>query len=180
MAFKIGYARAFPTNSDINDPKRSFELKKYYYQHPLKNMSETFINIFIFCVVLVLYLHIYMHSKTSNDLEIFEMSTVENMNGVLEFLQPTLIALPEPFPSPLSIQTYGVFDVKVRNKNEKSNVSELYLPFCLSDAQKLFQVDTSNNYFSECNHEFLQETGLKKHFEPLDELLKPTACCFTQ
>jgi hypothetical protein len=34
---------------------------------------KTVINIFIFCLILFIYLHIQYHLKTSNDLEIYEI-----------------------------------------------------------------------------------------------------------
>lgn len=141
-------------------------------------MSELFGNIFIFCIVLVFYLHIYRHSKTSNDLEVFEITddiTSEKLNEVLEFLQPAIFKLP-PSTS-LALNTYGAFDIKIRNSKETSCLGEMYLPLCLTDAIILFQKDVSQNYFSEKNMEFLQETGLIKHLEYYDEILKPSACC---
>lgn len=141
-------------------------------------MSETFLNIFIFCVVLVFYLHIYRHSKISNDLEIFEMATETTstkLNEVLEFLQPVFFKVPINFDLPLS--NYGAFDINIRNAN--NYVDEIYLPLCFSDANILINTDSSQNYFSENNQEFLQETGLVKHLESFDELLKPSACCYS-
>jgi hypothetical protein len=140
-------------------------------------MNESFINVFIFCVVLILYIQIYHHSKVSDDLEVFELTdkieTKEKLDEVLDYLQPTLFRM--EFMPILSLDSYSAFDLRIRNT---SDVQPFYLPFCLKDANQLFDTDSSQNYFSEHNFEFLQETGLVKQYEHLEEILKPSSCCY--
>ena len=47
------------------------EYNMFYYNTIVYYHIIYFIAIFIFCVVLFLYLHIYYHLKTSNDLEVY-------------------------------------------------------------------------------------------------------------
>ena len=140
-------------------------------------MSDTFTTILIFCGVLVLYIHIYKHQKCSNDLEVYEIVeiTKDRLDEVLETLQPAVFT--DPDIETLNMDSYHAFDVKIRNVNDHEiDISELYLPFSLTDAKKLFEKDVSKNYFSENNSEFLVETGLVKKVQFEDELLRPSMC----
>ena len=51
-----------------------------------------FIAIFIFCVVLFLYLHIYYHLKTSNDLEVYtiEKPSKDKLEEICDLRQPVI------------------------------------------------------------------------------------------
>ena len=51
-----------------------------------------FIAIFIFCVVLFLYLHIYYHLKTSNDLEVYtiERPSKNKLEEICDLRQPVV------------------------------------------------------------------------------------------
>ena len=50
------------------------------------------LNILIFMIILLVYLHIYYHLKVSNDLEIFEheISNKNNLEEVLNSRQPVV------------------------------------------------------------------------------------------
>ena len=51
-----------------------------------------FIAIFIFCVVLFLYLHVYYHLKTSNDLEVYTIDrpSKEKLEEICDLRQPVI------------------------------------------------------------------------------------------
>jgi len=51
------------------------------------------LNILIFMIILLVYLHIYYHLKVSNDLEIFEheISNKNNLEEILNLRQPVVI-----------------------------------------------------------------------------------------
>lgn len=53
------------------------------------------ITVFIFVIVLFLYLHIYYHFKTSNDLEVFEVSNLskERFEEICNLRQPLTLDL---------------------------------------------------------------------------------------
>jgi hypothetical protein len=147
-------------------------------------MNDFLANIFIFCIVLVLYLHVYRHTKQSNDLEVYEIESHERLEEVLDCLQPTLfdLDLNEPTLTRKSMtKLYHAFEINIRDNADIQNntLVELYLPFVLKDANNLFQSDVSKNYFSENNQDFLQETGLIKLFRKYDEILRPQMNCNT-
>jgi len=150
-------------------------------------MWQFFINILIFCLVLFIYLHIYFHNKICNDLEIFHIDNLDNINKdyleeILDHRQPVIIDhQDEVFLSKLSWdQIYNnnsAFDIKIRNKNDNSENSDLYINLPLESANKLFEKDQNNYYFSEFNKDFIQETGLNKIFSSNDSFLRPYMVC---
>ena len=50
------------------------------------------INLFVFCLILFLYIHIYFHIKTSNYLEIYEVESPskEKLEELCDLKQPTI------------------------------------------------------------------------------------------
>jgi len=138
------------------------------------------ISFFIFCLVLFIYLHIQFHLKTSNDLEIYEIDDVskDKLEEVCDLRQPVLFdynndKIVETTNSRFILENYHAFEIKIRNINETHNNSELYLNLPLHASIKLFNEDKNSNYFSENNSDFLNETGVIKHFKYNDEYLRP-------
>jgi hypothetical protein len=68
---------------------------------------------------------------------------------------------------------YNAFEIKIRNTNETDLNAELYIPLPLHSSMKLFNEDTNSTYFSENNNDFLEETGVIKHFKYNDDFLRP-------
>ena len=134
------------------------------------------ITIFIFAIVLFIYLHIYYHIKTSNDLEVFEVSNLskDRLEEVCNLRQPLTFYLDINCFDSLSIneieKTYNSFDIKLRDMSGNSN-SELYLPLTFNKARTV--IKKSNIYFSEQNEDFLNETSLIKTFKLNDFFLRP-------
>ena len=136
---------------------------------------------FIFCLVLFLYLHIQFHLKTSDDLEIYEMDqpSKEKLEDVCDIRQPVLFDFDD---SKNIIETtnreyilfhYPSFEMKIRNINDHDMNSELFIPLPLHSSIKLFDEDKKGSYYSENNSDFLQETGVIKHFQYNDSFLRP-------
>tara|TARA_B110000114_G_scaffold172747_1_gene199757 strand:+ start:903 stop:1778 length:876 start_codon:yes stop_codon:yes gene_type:complete len=72
------------------------------------------------------------------------------------------------------IEKYSSFDFKIRNVNRNIlDEEELYIPLKLSDLHNVFQRDKEGRYITERNAEFLEETGLVKHFKYNDSLIRP-------
>jgi len=140
-------------------------------------MSDTFSNILVFCVVLLLYLHINKQLKISDDLEVYELIdlTKDKLDDVIEYIQPTVVDF--NYSMELNLQPYKGFDLNIRNVNDEKLNTEIYLPLQWLEAKSLLKNDLSQNYFTEMNMDFLRETGLDKHYESLDELLRPSMCC---
>ena len=140
-----------------------------------------FIAIFIFCVVLFLYLHIYYHLKTSNDLEVYtiERPSKDKLEEICDLRQPVVFEfsnerLLESCNLASLDDNYGAFDIKLRDIQQKDDNSELYLPFLLKEALKIFQSDNQSKYMTENNGEFLEETGAIKNFRYNDSFLRPS------
>ncbi len=136
---------------------------------------DILINLFIFCLILFLYIHVYYNIKTSNYLEVYEIDnpSKEKFEELCNLKQPLVInnfpIIDNTFNLEYLNTNYNSFDVKIRNKE---NI-ELFLPITLSKAIELFDKDASNSYISEGNKDFLEETTIEKIFNTNDLLLRP-------
>ena len=142
------------------------------------------VSILIFCIVLFLYLHIYHHLKTSNDLEVYELEnpSKETLEEICDIRQPVLFKynnndILETTQLPRVVEQYGAFDIKMRNivdsVDDGGVKTELWLPLVLNEAVTLCRDDTKSQYLSENNSDFLEETGLVKRMKYNDTFLRP-------
>jgi hypothetical protein len=78
--------------------------------------------------------------------------------------------------------SYQAFEIKIRNvkeregegdKQKNDDDTEMYMPLPLHSAVKLFEEDKQSTYISENNTDFLQESGVIKHFQYNDQFLRP-------
>jgi len=136
------------------------------------------LSIGIFCIVLLIYLHVYYHLKVSNDLEIYELDDLDKskMEEVCNMRQPILLKFPNEnitriFSHKTIMNDYNIFDVKVRKWEENNNECQ-HIPLKMSLANKLIEKNNSE-YYSERNSDFLEETGLVKHIKAIDDVFKP-------
>jgi hypothetical protein len=132
--------------------------------------------------VLFLYLHVYFQLKTSDDLEIYEIDnpSKDKLEEICDLRQPVLFQfqndrLFESCQRSAILDTYGAFDIKIRNVKQSTldNEHNLYVPLAFSNALKVIREDTDNKYLVENNSEFLEETGLVKSFKYNDVFLRP-------
>ena len=71
-------------------------------------------------------------------------------------------------------ENYNPFDIKIRDISaEGGDKNSLYLPVSLKEGVELFKKDTDSKYITEKNQEFLEETGMIKHFRYNDSFLRP-------
>lgn len=152
------------------------------------------IRFIVFFIMLFLYIHIYHHTKTSSDLELYELDipTKTQLEEICDVRQPVKFKYnEEPFLEYTNLslveENYGVFDVKIRNMKQYLDSSsspfyktqdlpleqESYIPFLLTKAIPLFQKDKSHKFYSENNQQFLQETGITKKYQYYDSFLRP-------
>lgn len=145
-------------------------------------MLKIFIGMFIFCLVLFFYTHIQFHLKTSDDLEIYEIDqpSKDKMEEICDYRQPVLFdceedgnKIIENTNKDVLLENYPVFEIKIRECNEPDKNSELYVPLQLHVGNKLFNEDNQSRYFSECNGDFLTETGAIKNMNYYDSFLRP-------
>ena len=130
---------------------------------------------FVFSLMLFLYLHIYYHLKTGDDLEVFTLNTPskDKLEDMCAQRQPILFKynnrlILDNFKTAKMVNEHGVFDVGIRKKED-----DLYLPVLLKEAIDLFRSDKEENYFTEKNYDLLQETGLHKILRNNDYFLRP-------
>lgn len=132
------------------------------------------LTIFIFCIILILYLHVRFHLKVNNDLDVFVVDDFKRhrINEICNLKQPFMFQYLNP-----ELMTAMNFDSLLKNfktnsLNVKKSKDTNYLPLKLENVFELFEKDVSNNYISEYNMEFLNDTGLIKHFKN-SNVLKP-------
>jgi hypothetical protein len=141
---------------------------------------KVIISIFIFCIILFLYLHIFFHIKTSDDLEVYEIDrpSKEKLEEICDLRQPVVFDFEaDQLNTKCSLQQvikdYGAFDIKMRNVKEEQSDNELYIPILLQTANEAFLKDQEKKYLSERNSDFLEETGLVKYYRYNDSFLRP-------
>jgi len=121
--------------------------------------------------------------KKSEDLDIYEMdySSNQHLQEICEIRQPVLFnffAVDPNFFYDLSHQSivkYGSYDVKIKDAHdyfkEDKNVDAVALS--LTSTLNLFENDNAAHFFSENNEDFLDESGILKIMQSMDDFLKP-------
>jgi len=135
----------------------------------------------IFCLVLFFYLHIYFHIKTSNDLEIYEIEqpSKEKLEEICDLRQPVVFNYQNDRLLTICnrksiLETYGAFDVKIRNVlSIPDEEEEIYIPFSFVNALTAINEDKLQKYFIENNRDFLDETSIIKAYKYNDEFIRP-------
>jgi hypothetical protein len=141
---------------------------------------QALFTILIFCIVLFIYIHINFHLRVSDDLEVYEIDqpSKEKLEEICDLRQPVIFdynvdELVNECNLKSIEQKYGAFDIKVRNVKEYDVVSELYLPLTFNTAMEIFTKDDKQQFLSENNGDFLEETGLDKKMRYNDIFLRP-------
>lgn len=140
-----------------------------------------FINILVFCIILFFYLHVYFHIKTSNDLEIYEIEqpSKEKLEEICDLRQPVVFdysneRLLELCNNKNILDTYGAFDIKIRNVlQDTTDDEELYMLLPFTNALTVISEDKDTKYLIENNNDFLEETGLVKVLKYNDAFIRP-------
>jgi hypothetical protein len=136
----------------------------------------------VFFIVLFFYLHVYFHLKTSDDLEIYEIDypSKDKLEEICDLRQPVLFKFEnerifESCQRATILDTYGAFDIKIRNVKQSAadNDINLYVPLAFSSALNVIREDSANKYLVENNADFLEETGIVKSYKYNDAFLRP-------
>ena len=143
-------------------------------------MREVLI-VLIFCMVLFIYLHVHFHLKTSDDLEVYqiEQPSKERLEEICDIRQPVVFDYPNERLLEVCCRdsirdTYGAFDVKVRNVSVPlDDEEEMHMPLALTSALSAAADDKQAKYLIENNRDFLDETGMVKAFKYNDEFIRP-------
>lgn len=137
--------------------------------------------ILIFCIVLFLYLHIYHHLKTNNDLEVYELDypSKETLEELCDIRQPVLFHydnqyIRDSLQLPTIVEKYGVFDVNQRTEYSDNNDSLTiqHEPIVLHEAMEQCRASQEQAIF-EKNQRFLHDTTLEKTMKSYDSFLRP-------
>jgi hypothetical protein len=145
-------------------------------------MSKIIISFFIFCLILFLYIHICYHLKKSNELEIYELDTIykDKIEEICNLRQPVVFDVSDYCEKLIETtnknyidKNYSVFNINIRNIKEENDDTEMYLPFSINLANKLFEEDNDKKYITENNFDFLKETGIIKNIQYNDFIFRP-------
>ena len=134
----------------------------------------------IFVSVLFIYLHVYFHLKTSDDLELYEFTNIskERLEEICDLRQPIKFNFDTDIFIDLTreniIKNYNSFDIKLRDNSVDNTKSELYLPITLEKGATVLKQDKNKKFISENNQEFLEETSLIKSFKSNDSFFRPS------
>jgi hypothetical protein len=130
--------------------------------------------------------------STSEDLEIYEMDYVTNSNlqEVCNVKQPVLFeyrsAHPEFYTEITTdkLEQCGIYDLKVKDvtdyyaENDTTAIEYVVLP--MQSSNKLLKSDTHSRYFTENNHDFIEDANLYHLFHTNDEYIKPNTTIITK
>ncbi len=144
---------------------------------------STIINIIIFIIVLLCYIHVTDQHKKSEDLEIYEMdyNTNPELQEICNLKQPITFIYDMIDDKLLSSFTNDIFfkgisELKVKNNNDywenKDSIDYIILP--AETALSLFNTDKKSQYFSENNHHLISESNNEYMFEEHNQYLQPT------
>lgn len=132
----------------------------------------------IFLIVLFIYLHVFFHLKTSNDMEIYDIDTPskDKLEEICDLRQPmTFKFFDSEILQELSltniINKYSASHVNVRNINNQDD--DLYIPLSLKETIDLLKNDNNNEYISLNNSDFITDTKLDKLLSNNESFFKP-------
>ena len=153
---------------------------------------QSLISIIIFCIIVFFYIHINYQLKKSEDLEIYEADYTTNahIQEICNVKQPLLFQfkfdeLENLTPENIA-KMAGSHDCKIKDTNDyygdstASNTSIDYVVFPFQTAHKLFMRDAKAHYYTENNQTFIEESGLIKNIQEVDDFLKPKFCMQTK
>jgi len=153
----------------------------------IETLNDIIITLFIFLVVLFIYLHVNFQLKTSNELEIYEIDqelSKTKMEEICDLRQPIVFDATEELSQLIPVinrsnilHEYSSYEIKIRNKKNIGTFDDLFIPLQIGIADKLFTNDDLNNYYSENNNDFLNESNLLKIIHESDFIMKPYLCC---
>ena len=138
------------------------------------------ISLLVFCIILFIYIHVYFHLKSCNDLEVLVLDnepSKEKFEEVCDLRQPVLFDFyEEEIENNCKLMNvasnYGAFDIYVRNTRDKTSTLS-HLPMTLNSCMNLIQNDKDSKIISEKNQSFLEETSMLKILKYNDMFLRP-------
>tara|TARA_B100000524_G_scaffold255619_1_gene138445 strand:- start:233 stop:1201 length:969 start_codon:yes stop_codon:yes gene_type:complete len=136
------------------------------------------LNILVFMIVLLVYLHVFYHLKVSNDLEVYEhdITNKNNLEEILNLRQPVVMNynkqnLDELFTIDNIYKTYSKYEVNVRKNNMDNELVDKNITVSIDLLKNLFE--NENKYYSENNETFIKKANFINKFQENDFILKP-------
>ena len=124
------------------------------------------VGIFIFCIVLFIYIHVYYQLKTSNDKEIYilDKPNKKRLEEVANLRQPFSFKYDT---TPPTLEFPGE-QLNIRTTDHPKEDEEMYLPLPYIDAKKLLSKESK--YITENNIDL----PIYNHVKDMDEYLAPS------
>ena len=140
------------------------------------------VSVVIFCIVLLLYLHVMFHLKVNDDLDVYDLGVVDKdkLEKACNLRQP--LKLRCLFPDLKNVLT--VESMEKEHSHQTVNVVNVddntILPLRFEKALELFNNDETNSYHSADNSDFISLAGLTKLFASSDSYLRPSLAINTK
>lgn len=124
------------------------------------------VGIFIFCIVLFIYIHVYYQLKTSNDKEIYilDKPNKKRLEEVANIRQPFSFKYDTNAP----VLEFPGEHLNIRTTDDPKEDEEMYLPLSFADAKTLLSKESK--YITENN----TDLPLYNHVKEIDEYLRPS------
>jgi len=154
------------------------------YLYKGQRRMDFFVTFFIFILVIFLYIHIVAQYKTSEDLEIYEMDYRNNrqLQEICELKQPILFQAP-PEMDPIKLDEWrqrgAEYDVAMKSHadyyaecGEGSACDYVLMSYSAFDSLVSTKIG-GGAYFTEKNHDFIEDVGFYGEYRDIDTFLKP-------
>jgi hypothetical protein len=161
-------------------------------------MQNPFIAVCVFIIILFFYIHVTSQWKTSDDVEIYEadFESPAQLQEICSVKQPVLFKfarnqLAAPFFEKFQaaqFEKYDNIDIRIKSREDydakpsstSGDDAVDFVPVSFRSARRLMITDTNAKYFSECNHAFLEESGLDRLSAIFDPMLKPPLSAYSK
>ena len=135
-----------------------------------------------FCLSLFLYIHIRFHLKKSSELDVYHIDypSKEKLDEICDIRQPVVFGVTrlEHASRQLSLaslsHSYPEFDINIIGVEEGGAAPAKLLPVKIKDASVLLASSSATAYRSESNGALLSATGLSKHIQGAEYILRPS------
>jgi len=145
----------------------------------------------LFLLVLFFYIHITAQYKKSEDLDIYEADydSHSGLQQICDIRQPFLFefrSVNSDFFERMNwvsvTSVCGSYDIRIKEIADYFSKDELAVDYVLlpwTQGTTLIR-DTATQYFTENNHDFVEDAGLFRVFSQTDSFLKPEWTCITR
>jgi hypothetical protein len=136
----------------------------------------------VFCATLFVYLHVFYHLKTCDDLEVLRIDTPtrDDLERACSLRQPVTFRYGPPglsgWPrlSDLAKES-AKGDLQIRNVGHVDSLSEYPIPLSLEATVELMSKDDESRFFTERNYAFMETNRFPEKLSAYDVLFRPSA-----